>query len=99
MSIEVKVSKFVPVTKANEFAEVVGDIADAGADALGTVTIPEGIALSTAQAKIRAAARDAGLKARIRSVDADSREVSFTIHARKAADSSANEATDAAKAV
>lgn len=100
MSIEVQLTEFKPVRKPNPFEGVVAQVIEAdSSDIAGKVSIPKEIALSTAQTKIREAAKDAGQRARIRSVDEETRVVTFTLHARKASDAevSDDEATEAAE--
>lgn len=95
--LEVKLTKFTAPRKANPFDGVVAQVIDAEEGTAGEVTIPDAIALSTAQTKIREAAKEAGVRARIRSVDEKGRVITFTLHARKASDTevSDDEATEA----
>lgn len=95
MSFEVQVGVYEPTRKANPFDGVIAQVLDqevpAGKFPSGTLTIPVETALSTAQAKIREAARDAGVKARIRKVDEESRVITFSLHDRKTTQASPDE--------
>lgn len=95
--IEVKLTKFTAPRKANPFDGVVAQVIDAEEGTAGEVTIPKNVALSTAQTKIREAAKEAGLKARIRQVDEENRVITFTLHDKKTSDAPASddEAADA----
>lgn len=94
--IEVKLTKFTPPRKANPFDGVVAQVIDAEDGTAGEVTIPKTVALSTAQTKIREAAKAANLKARIRAVDEENRVITFTLHDKKSPDATAegDEAAD-----
>lgn len=95
--IEVKLTKFTPPRKANPFDGVVAQIAEAERDTAGEISVPKEVAqLSTAQTKIREAAKAIGLRARIRKVDEENRVITVTLHDKKSPDATAegDEAAD-----
>jgi hypothetical protein len=84
---KLEVGAYEAPRKPNPFDAVVEAVSNTAVDPgqypSGTVTIPVETALSTAQAKIREAARTAGVKARIRNVDEENRKITFTLHDKK----------------
>lgn len=91
MEFEVEVGVFEAPRKANPFDGVVAQVlslpVDEGQLPKGTVTIPVEMALTTAQAKIREAAREVGAKARIRQLDEEARKITFTLNVKPVKDS------------